>query len=113
MRALTAMISFGKSSTRGPSHRPAMGTCRRDFLLGCGQQAFTLCLFALELPYSPNCLIFFARRSLRRFFVKALPLHLAEDPFALQSSFQYPERLIDVVVANEYLQNVLPFLLTR
>src|SRR5215211_4394159 len=35
-------------------------------------------------------------------------LHLAEDTLALHLLFEHPERLIDVVVANEYLQRACP-----
>src|SRR5215218_6377142 len=42
------------------------------------------------------------------FLVGFARLHLPEDALALHLLFQRPERLIDVVVANEYLQRTGP-----
>src|SRR5215204_2981170 len=43
-------------------------------------------------------------------FVGFALFHLAEDAFALHLLFQRPERLIDVVVANEDLQRTYPLI---
>src|SRR5215204_5980229 len=46
--------------------------------------------------------------ALRGLFVGAALLHLPEDALPLHLLFQHPERLIDVVVANEDLQRTHP-----
>src|SRR5215207_2897421 len=66
-------------------------------------------------PFPDRCLaLSFARPAhgfrllagfaLRGLLVGFARLHLAEDAFALHLLFEHPERLIDVVVANEDLQ---------
>ena len=51
---------------------------------------------------------FLARPALRRLFVGAPLLHLAEDALALELFLQDAQRLTDVVVANENLQSLSP-----
>jgi hypothetical protein len=87
---------------------PAGASAGWRFSLRHREQAFTLRLLALELAYSTDCLVAFPCLSLRGLFVKPLALHLAEKTVPLHSLFQYPESLFDVVVANVYLQNLVP-----
>jgi len=42
----------------------------------------------------------------RRFFIRLATLHLTKNALALHLLLEHAESLIDVVVANEYLQNV-------
>jgi len=42
------------------------------------------------------------------FLVKSSALHLAIKHLRVHFFFEYPQSLVDVVVANEYLQNI-PF----
>jgi len=51
---------------------------------------------------------FLSRALFGRFLVKSSAFHLSEYAFALHLPFQCFERLIDVVVADEYLQFLLP-----
>src|SRR5262245_11301284 len=76
-----------------------------------GDQALPLRLLARELSCPADCLAFFPRRFLRRLFVEPPALHLAEDALPLHLLFQRPERLVDIVVADEYLQKTIPFCL--
>ena len=48
-----------------------------------------------------------ARTAFGRLFVRAPPLHLAEYTLTLELFFQDAQRLTDVVVADENLQNFL------
>ena len=41
-------------------------------------------------------------------FVEPSTLHLAEDAFPLHLPFQPPESLVDIVVADQYLQEMFP-----
>jgi len=50
---------------------------------------------------------FFSRRFLRWLLVEPSPLHLAEDAFPLHLPFQRPESLLDIVVTDEYLQEII------
>jgi hypothetical protein len=74
-----------------------------------GDQPFTLRLLARKLASSTDRFALFPRGFLRRFFVKSSTLHLAEDAFPLHFLLQYSECLIDIVVADEYLQKTNPF----
>src|SRR4051812_25301648 len=51
---------------------------------------------------------FLADLALGRLLVGFALLHLPEDAFPLHLLFEHPECLIDVVVANEYLQRTCP-----
>ena len=75
---------------------------------GGGNQALALRRLARELTRSADCFAFFSRRFLRWFFVEPSTLHLAEDALPLHLLFQHPESLVDIVVANQYLQEMFP-----
>ena len=75
---------------------------------GGSNQAFTLCPLARELTRPADCFGFFSGRFLRWFFVEPSTLHLAEDAFPLHLPFQHPESLVDIVVADQYLQEMFP-----
>src|SRR5262245_48292869 len=71
---------------------------------GHGDQAFALSLFPGSLARASDGFRFLANLALRRFFMRLATLHLTKNALALQFLFEDPERLIDIVVANEYPQ---------
>ena len=71
---------------------------------GHGDQAFALSLFPGSLARTSDGFRRLAGLALRRFFIRLATLHLTKNAFALQFLFEDPERLIDIVVANEYPQ---------
>src|ERR1041384_3522852 len=87
---------------------PAGAPARRNFFLRHREQPFTLGLLAFKLAYSADGFAALPRRSHRGLFVKTFALHFAEQPLPLHSLFQNFKGLIDVVVANVYLQNIFP-----
>jgi len=75
---------------------------------GGGNQAFALRPLARELTRSADCFAFFSGRFLGWFFVEPSTLHLAEDAFPLHLPFQHLESLVDIVIADQYLQEMFP-----
>jgi len=71
---------------------------------GARDETFALGLFSGGLPRSPNGLRFLASLALGRLFIGLATPHLAKNALALQLLFEDSERLIDIVVANEYPQ---------
>src|SRR5262249_9791704 len=57
-----------------------------------------------RLPRTADGLRLLAGLALGRLFIGLAAFHLAKNALALHLLFQHPESLIDVVVANEYLQ---------
>ena len=74
--------------------------------LGFRQQAFALSAFAGELAGAADGLGLLARFFLRRLLEVIAPLHLPEETFALHLFLQRFQRLIDVVVAHDNLNDV-------
>jgi hypothetical protein len=85
---------------------------RKKFLLRTRirKKAFALGLFAGEFAGSSDRLIALPRRSFGRLLVEPSELHLPKDAFPLHFLFEDPERLVDVVVANQDLQAIIPSL---
>jgi hypothetical protein len=73
-----------------------------DFF-GGRQQALALQFLAGELAGTADGFGLFARPALGGFFVVAAQLHFPENTLALHLLLEGLERLIDVVVANNYL----------
>jgi hypothetical protein len=71
---------------------------------GHGDQAFALSLFPGSLARTSDGFRLLAGLALGRFFIRLATLHLTKNALALQLLFEDPERLIDIVVANEYPQ---------
>ena len=69
-----------------------------------GQAAFTLGALASQLAGTTNGLSLLTRLLLRGLLVVVAQLHFAEDAFALQLFLQRAQRLINVIIANDYLQ---------
>src|SRR5690606_31875062 len=74
-----------------------------------GQAAFALGALASQLAGAAHGLGLLARLLLRRLLVVVAELHLAEDAFTLKLLFQGAQRLIHIVIANNYLQAQPPF----
>jgi hypothetical protein len=71
---------------------------------GGREQTFSDGLFASELAGTSNSLGFFARLSFRRLLVRSPLLHFAKDALTLHFLLQNAKGLINIVVANKYLQ---------
>ena len=67
-----------------------------------GDQAFALGAFACKLAGTADGFGLLARFLFRRLFIVAAKLHFAKDAFALHFLFQRFERLINIVVPNQY-----------
>ena len=74
------------------------GRCRS------GQAAFALQTLACQLAGATNGLGLLASLLLRGLLVVVAQLHLTEDAFALQLLLERAQRLINVIIANDYLQ---------
>jgi hypothetical protein len=88
------------------SRRRARRPCR--FLRRCNEP-FPDRLFAGEFPGAAYGLRLFPGCPLRRFLIETPLFHLSKDAFALHFLFQDTERLVDIVVSNQYLQGLFPF----
>ena len=84
--------------------KAVLRAARRRLLRG-GDQAFALGALTGELAGAANGLGLLAGALLRRLFVVHVPLHFAERAFALHLLLQRFQRLVDVVVANENLDD--------
>src|SRR5262245_688898 len=94
---------FAANSEQPGQRRP---TGRGLPLFGHRDQAFALSLFPGSLARTSNGFCLLAGLALRRFFIRLATLHFTKNALALHLLFEHPESLIDIVVANEYLQNV-------
>jgi hypothetical protein len=69
-----------------------------------GQTAFALQALARQLAGTTNGLGLLASLLFRGLLVVVAQLHLTEDAFALQLLLERAQRLINVIIANDYLQ---------
>src|SRR5215467_5150598 len=99
--ARNAPTSFAANSE--PGRRRPTGRTLPPF--GHGDQAFALGQLPGGLARASDGFRLLARLAFRRFFIRPAALHLAKNALALQLLFKNPKSLIDIVVANEYLQN--------
>ena len=90
----------GRWAAPGSSARGRFAWLRRR------DETFTLRLLARQLARAANGFASLPCRSFRRLFVEASSLHLAEDAFPLHLLLENPKSLVDIVVANEYLQDL-------
>ena len=90
---------FAANSEQPGQRRP---TRRIVPAFGHGDQAFALSLFPGSLARTSDGFRLLTGLALRRFFIRLATLHLTKNALALQLLFA--ERLIDIVVANEYPQ---------
>jgi hypothetical protein len=74
-----------------------------------GQAAFTLGALTGQLAGAANGFRLLTRLLFGRLLVVVPQLHLAEDAFALQLLLERAQRLVDIVIANNYLQADPPF----
>lgn len=79
---------------------------RRSSSLALRQQAFALGAFAGELAGAANGFSLFAGAFFRRFFEVVAALHLPEETFALHLLLERFQCLIDIVVADDDLNDV-------
>jgi hypothetical protein len=91
-----------RASSERPTRRSPTGCVLPS--LGHRNQALPLGQLPGGLPRAPDGFRLLAGLALRRFFIGLATLHLAKNALALHLLFQHPESLIDIVVANEYLQ---------
>ena len=73
-----------------------------------GKTALALSTLASELAGAAHGFSLLARLLLGRLLVVVAELHLAENAFALKLLLQSAERLIHIVIANNYLQAQRP-----
>src|SRR5262249_29224782 len=79
-------------------------TGRRLPALGHGDQALALGQFPGSLARATDGFRLLAGLALGRLFIRLATLHLTNNALPLHLLLEHPESLIDVVVANEYLQ---------
>src|SRR5262249_4623880 len=94
---------FAANSEQPGQRRP---TRRIVPAFGHGDQAFALRQFPSSFARASDGFRLLAGFALGRFFVRLATLHLTKNALALHLLFEDSESLFDVVVANEYLQNV-------
>ena len=82
------------------------GSCGRS-----GKTALALRTLARQFAGAANGFGFLTGLLLGRLLVVVAQLHLAENAFALKLLFQGAERLINIVIANNYLQAEPPFVI--
>ena len=90
----------GRWAAPGHSARGHLAWLRRR------DETFALRLLARQLARAAHRFASLPCRSFRRLFVEASALHLAENAFSLHLLFENPKSLVDIVVANEYLQDL-------
>src|SRR5262245_18321296 len=86
-------------------------TGRRLPALGHGYQALALGQFPGSLARAPDGFRLLAGLALGWFLIRLATLHLTKNALSLHLLLEHPESLIDIVVSNEYLQNVSNLLL--
>jgi hypothetical protein len=79
-----------------------------SFLPRVGDEPLILSFLARELARAADGLSFLSSALFRWFLVKSPAFHFSEDTFSLHLPLQCFERLIDVVVSDEYLQLFAP-----
>src|SRR5262249_13958402 len=98
---------------RSNSERPGRRrpTRRKLSLFRHRDQAFALGLFPGRLARAPDGFRLLAGLALGRLFIRLAALYLTKNALALHLLLEDPEGLIDIVVANDDLQNVSNLLL--
>ena len=71
-----------------------------------GDQTFALGLFPGSLARTSDGFRLLAGLALGRFFIRLAALHLTKNALALHLLLEDSESLIDIVIANDDLQNV-------
>jgi hypothetical protein len=103
-------LSAREARLTGCSGKSALALSPAGFeplLSRIAKQSFTLGLLARKLACATDGLALLTRALFGWLLVKPSAFHLAEDAFSLHLPFQCFERLIDIVVAYEYLQLLL------
>src|SRR5829696_337307 len=97
-------------STAGRHAGPTRAAAEPGLRLRSGDQPFPDRRLSRGFARPAHGFRFLADFALGGLLIGATLLHLPEDAFALHLLFQRPERLIDVVVANEDLQRTCPLI---
>jgi len=71
-----------------------------------GSSHFALGQFPGSLARAADGFCLLASLALGWFFIRFATLHLTKNALALHLLLEDPESLVDIVVANEYLQNI-------
>jgi hypothetical protein len=101
--ATAAPLCIMVAANSKPGRRP---TGRGLPLFRHGDQAFALRLFPGRLARAADGFRLLAGLALGRFFIRLAALHLTKNALALHLLLEDSESLIDIVVANDDLQNV-------
>jgi hypothetical protein len=97
------------AATSGKRRKLDGSTCRTRRRGGSGRtgptrhKTFTLGALARQLASAADSLGLFARALFRRLLIVTAHLHFTEDAFALHLLLESAERLINIVIADEYL----------
>ena len=112
---MSASISASRQASRfagAREWRPRGGSAGRHLLpFRSGNKPFALGLLASELAGATDRFSLFTVRPFGRFLIKSSAFHLAKNAFALHFLLEYPQSLVDVVVADEDLQETFPSLI--
>src|SRR4029453_15956925 len=106
VRGRTYRTMWANSVRGAGSERPTRRSPPGGILAAFGHwdQAFALRLLPGGLPRASDRFRFLAGLALGRLFIGLTTLHLAKHALALHLLLEGPESLLDIVVANEYLQ---------
>ncbi len=88
---------------RGKGRRRRSLRAAGGLALGLWQQPFILRFFSRQLARPPNGFGAFACAFLRGLLVSPALFHFTKETFALHFLRQHAKRLLDIVVANQYL----------
>jgi hypothetical protein len=90
----------GKAASALPGNAPGLPGRRRSG----GNATLALGTLARQLTCATDGLGLLPRLLLGRLFVEVTQLHFAENALALKLLFQRSQRLINIIIANDYLQ---------
>src|SRR5215217_4319806 len=97
-------------SAAGRHSRPTLAAAKAGLGLWSGDQALPDRCLARGFARPAHGFRLLTSLAFGGFLVSFALFHLAEDTFPLHLLFQHPERLIDVVVANDDLQRTCPLM---
>ncbi|MBB2680902.1 UNVERIFIED_ORG: hypothetical protein M2312_003783 [Rhizobium esperanzae] len=105
---LSQVLAMGRGATAGQISRAlgrAAGLAGAENLFRRRQQAFALQLLAGKLTLAANGLALFAGPLLGRLLIGTAGFHFPEQAFALHLFLEHTQRLIDIIIPDENLQN--------
>src|SRR5690554_1480991 len=107
MRGSWAEISARAKKNASGNRRRFQISRTAKVLLAGGDARFALGALARELAGAADRLSLFAGALLGGLLIEVPELHFAEHAFALKLLLQGLHRLVDVVIANEYLHGLI------